>query len=265
MSPSPRYEMAPLGQLHTEWRTLSRSAAATDALHRLADRDPSLHRLVHGPSPASASARGASSPPNCPTAHDLIDYMHAATGRRRREEAAALVRLMLREGPIDPLIPRFLTQALVPGLLAVATKLQWGKGGDWTERSDFFAELLSVTWLVLDEWGGQDRPYAVLDLLSAIRCRMRRLLFRAKELHSHEVQADTEVLSAQPVPSETDLEQLARILLEQRANGMPTEDVEVLYAKHVLGYSIAELATVTGRNRRVLYARRDRGQRRLCA
>jgi hypothetical protein len=41
--------------------------------------------------------------------------------------------------------------------------------------------------------------------------------------------------------------------------------VQVLYAQHVLGFSIAELAAVTGRDRRVLYGRRDRGLRRICA
>ena len=46
---------------------------------------------------------------------------------------------------------------------------------------------------------------------------------------------------------------------------MRTDDVQVLYTHHVMGYSIAELATLTGRDRRALYARRDRGQRRLCA
>ena len=46
---------------------------------------------------------------------------------------------------------------------------------------------------------------------------------------------------------------------------MRAEDVEVLYAHHVLGFSIAELAKVTGRDRRSLYAGRDRGLRRLCA
>jgi hypothetical protein len=46
---------------------------------------------------------------------------------------------------------------------------------------------------------------------------------------------------------------------------MRPEDVEVLYAHHVLGYSIAELAVVTGRDRRSLYVGRDRGQRRVCA
>ena len=67
--------------------------------------------------------------------------------------------------------------ALVPGLIIVARKLQWGKGGDWRDGSEFFGDVLATTWLVLQEWSGQDRPYAVLDLLSAIRCRLRRQLF----------------------------------------------------------------------------------------
>ena len=46
---------------------------------------------------------------------------------------------------------------------------------------------------------------------------------------------------------------------------MRRDEVQVLYAHHVLGYSMAELAALTGRDRRALYARRDRGQRRLCA
>jgi DNA-directed RNA polymerase specialized sigma24 family protein len=64
---------------------------------------------------------------------------------------------------------------------------------------------------------------------------------------------------------ETDLETLARTLIQLRREGMRAEDVEVIYAQHVLGFSIAELASVTGRDRRALYARRDRGLRRLHA
>ena len=64
---------------------------------------------------------------------------------------------------------------------------------------------------------------------------------------------------------ETDLEELARLLIDLRREGMRPDEVQVLYAYHVLGYSIAELSTLTGRDRRALYARRDRGQRRLCA
>jgi DNA-directed RNA polymerase specialized sigma24 family protein len=46
---------------------------------------------------------------------------------------------------------------------------------------------------------------------------------------------------------------------------MPLDEAQVLYAHAVLGYSIAELAGLTGRDRRGLYTRRDRARRRLCA
>ena len=108
--------------------------------------------------------------------------MRRASGRAQREEAARLVRVLLREADADPFIGRMLVQALLPGLVTVAGKLRWGQGGDWQDGEEFFGELLATTWLVLREWAGQDRPYAVLDLLSAIRCRLRRQLFRAKDL-----------------------------------------------------------------------------------
>lgn len=257
MPPATRRQILPIQQLTTEWHTLGRSAPAVRALHRLAESDQELARLVHG--------SGPSEPSRCPTPYDLIDHMRLARGRVGREKAAAVVRVMLREAAADPLIVRFLLQALVPGLLAVAGRLQWGQGGDWEDGNDFFGELLSTTWVVLDEWSGQDRPFAVLDLLSAVRCRMRRQLFRAKDHRLSQARLTTEVVSTSTASSETDLEQLARTLIDLRRHGMRAEEVEVLYAHHVLGFSISELAKITGRERRALYLRRDRGQRRLCA
>jgi hypothetical protein len=261
MPPQTRHRILPIDQLNSEWRTLGRSAAAVRALHYLADRDPTFSVLVRG------ATVGLSAPqaPRCGTPCDVIDYMRQATGSRAREEAAALIRTMLREAPGDALIVRFLIQALLPGLLTVAKRLRWGQGGDWDDGSEFFSEMLSISWTVLFEWSGQDRPYAVLDLLSAIRCRMRRQLFHAKEQRQLQVQMTPGVSEPRATNSETDLEVLARTLIDLRREGMRPEDVEVLYAHHVLGFSIAELATVTGHDRRSLYARRDRGLRRLCA
>jgi DNA-directed RNA polymerase specialized sigma24 family protein len=160
-----------------------------------------------------------------------------------------------------------LVQALIPGLVTVAGKLQWGRGGDWQDGEEFFGELLSTTWVVLQEWSGQDRPYAVLDLLSAIRCRLRRQLFRSKDDVTRSIPVGSEPGASGPAVArpETDLEELARILIELDGEGMRRDEVQVLYAHHVLGYSMAELASMTGRDRRSLYTRRDRGQRRLCA
>jgi DNA-directed RNA polymerase specialized sigma24 family protein len=218
--------------------------------------------LVHGSPPPASGHRVA---PPCPSPYDLIEHMREAKGSRGREEAAGLIRVMLREAGLDPLIIRCLIQALLPGLLTIARRLRWGQGGDWDDGSEFFSETLSTTWLVLMDWAGQDRPYAVLDLLSAIRCRMRRQLFRAKDVRQSQVPMTPGVREPRATHAQTDLEVLARTLIDLRHEGMRAEDVEVLYAHHVLGYSIAELASVTGRDRRSLYVGRDRGRRRLCA
>jgi hypothetical protein len=260
--PSPtRHRILPIEQLNSEWRTLGRSKAALHALHLLADRDQAVSLLVRGTTDGSRPAV----PPPCASPCELIDYMRRASGSRAREEAAALIRIMLREAPCDALIVRFLIQALLPGLLTIAKRLRWGQGGDWDDGSEFFSETLSITWIVLFEWSGQDRPYAVLDLLSAIRCRIRRQLFRARDHSQLQVQVTPGVSEPTAPHSETDLEVLARALIDLRRDGMRAEDVEVLYAHHVLGFSISELAKVTGRDRRSLYARRERGLRRLCA
>jgi DNA-directed RNA polymerase specialized sigma24 family protein len=191
--------------------------------------------------------------------------MRRATGRVQREEAARVVRVLLREAGTDPFIPRLLVQALVPGLISVAGKLRWGRGGDWQDGEEFFCELLATTWCVIEEWAGQDRPYAVGDLLSAIRCRARRQLFRAKEMASRVIAMGEEDVMDRGTTAQTLLDELARAVIDERGQGMPLDEAQVLYGHNVLGYSIAELAALTGRDRRGLYTRRNRARNRLCA
>ncbi|MGP0032218.1 MAG: hypothetical protein ACLPVF_17160 [Acidimicrobiales bacterium] len=255
--PPPRQRIAPIEHLNAEWRTLGRSPEAVRVLHQLAARDPELSRLVHGTDPDG--------PAPCPTPYDLIAFMGRASGRPRREQAAELVRVLLREARLDPLVGRFLLQALVPGMLTIAGRLRWGQGGGWEDGSEFFTELVSVTWEVVRDWAGQDRPFAVLDLLSAARCRIRRQLFRERDRRRLHVRLTPAAVAQRTAPSETGLEELTRTLIDLRRRGLRDEEVEVLYAQYVLGFSISELAAKTGRDRRGLYARRDRGQRRLCA
>ena len=255
--PTSRQPLITIEQLNAEWSTLGRSSPAVQVLHALAERDHGLCRLVHGVHPGDS--------PASPTPYDVIEWMSNASGTQRREQAARLVRVLLREGQLDPLVSRFLLQALIPGMLTIAGRLRWGRGGSWEDGNEFFAELVSITWEVLHDWAGQDRPFAVLDLLSAARCRIRRQLFRERDLHKLQVRLTPDAVATRTAPSETALEELARTLLHLRQRGLRAEEVEVMYAQHVLGYSISELAAVTGRDRRALYARRDRGQRRLCA
>ncbi|HWD55259.1 MAG TPA: hypothetical protein VG346_09050 [Acidimicrobiales bacterium] len=251
---SQRPRAAVIDQMAAEWRTIGRTADAVRALQAVAVRDPGLALLVFG------DERGG--PPLCRTPCDLVAHMRRASGRAARDEAARLVRVLLREAGTDPFVLRLLVQVLVPGLVAVAGKLRWGQGGDWQDGEEFFGELLSTAWCVVTEWAGQDRRYAVLDLLSAIRCRLRRQLFRSKDLAARIVASGSPERSA---PSETLLDELARAVIDQHRDGAPAEELQVLYGHSVLGYSMAELADLTGRDRRGLYTRRDRARRRLCA
>ena len=165
----------------------------------------------------------------------------------------------------DPFVGRMLVQVLLPGLVTVAGKLRWGQGGEWQDGEEFFGEL-----------AGDDvaRPAGMGRAGPPLR--------RARPPLRHPLPPAAPALPRQGprragrparrrrgrravLPPETDLEELARILVDLHRAGMRTDDVQVLYAHHVLGYSIAELAAMTGRDRRALYARRDRGQRRLCA
>lgn len=248
---------AVIDQMTVEWQSIGRTALAVTALREVADRDPGLGRLVFG------EADGA--PARCPTPYDLVTHMRRATGRVEREEAARLVRVLLREAGADPFIPRLLVQALLPGLISVAGKLQWGRGGDWQDGEEFFCELLATTWCVIEEWAGQDRAYAVRDLLSAIRCRVRRQLFRAKDMSAFVVGVDPEGVPDRGATAETVLDELARAVIDEHGQGMPLDEAQVLYGHSVLGYSIAELAVLIGRDRRGLYTRRARARQRLCA
>jgi hypothetical protein len=251
-----RRRIVPIDQLNAEWRSLGRSPEAVRALHALTRRDPDLDRLVHGAGPGR--------PATYPTPFDLIVFMGRASGRKRREQAAAAIRVLLREADADPLVSRILLQALIPGMVTIAGRLRWGQGGGWEDGNAFFTELISITWEVLSDWSGQDRPFAVIDLLSAARCRIRRQLFRERDLSRLHVSLGTDVVERRTVRSETELEQVTRALLDLRDRGMRTEEVELVYAQHVLGFTISELATVTGRDRRSLYTRRDRAHRLLC-
>jgi hypothetical protein len=253
-SPTPHHTDL-IDLLNAEWQSIGRSPGAVRALTGVARRDPALGRLVLG-TPRH--------PAPCPTPVTVVEHMRRASGRRQREDAAGLIRVLLREAGSDPFIGRMLVQALIPGLISVASVLKWGDGGEWCDGDEFFAELISTTWLVVQEWAGQDRAYAVLDLLSAIRCRLRRHLLRSKELSSRLLPLESADYD-RDVRNETDLEELARILINLHSEGMDHDEVQLLYAQHVLGYTIAELAVTSSRERRALYTRRDRGQRRLCA
>jgi hypothetical protein len=242
--------LRPIDQLDRDWAAQRRSSASRTALRRLADAEPAIAEVG---------------------AVDLGDLVAALRGDRDRRafdrgRAPALLQAMLRSQHVHPLVPRAILQAILPGLVSIARRLSWGSGGEWDDGGAFFVDALTTAWEVIVEWSGEDRDYAVLDILSAVRCRLRRQLLRHRARIERTIpSADPDVAIATPRVGQSDLDELARAIDDVTGHGLDAADAAVLYAHRVLGYTMTELAKLTGRSRRHLGDRRERAVQALTA
>jgi len=261
--------LRPMTLLERDWEAMRHSPASRTALDRLSAAEPLVATLG---------------------AHDLGELVELlrtspradapmAMGKTRPEKRmsdgasvdpdlpAAVVRAMLRSAHVHPLIPRALVQSLAPGLLSVGRRLAWGTGGEWPDSDAFLADAVATAWEIVTEWAGEDRRYAVLDLLSAVRCRLRRRLLRHRRQMDHvgEPIEDVEARAAGRYSMSSDLDHLATAIDSAWGRELTQSDAAVLYAHRVLGYSLTELAALTGRSRRFLGEHRDRATQALTA
>jgi hypothetical protein len=247
--------LRPLDRLAQDWEARRRSQASRDALRALARAEPDVARVRAADLGDLVEALIGSSGAAGPTGRGLPE----------RDCAGALFRATLRSEHVHPMVSRALVQALVPGLVGVARRLTWGKGGEWESQGAFFVDAITTAWEVVEGWSGQDRAYAVLDVLSAVRCRLRRRIRRHHDLQmSERLASDDERLSESAAPAGSDAEELARAI-EREGRALDPGDAAVLYAHRVLGYSLSEIAACSGHSRRFLAARRDRAASALIA
>ncbi|HEX4083167.1 MAG TPA: hypothetical protein VHX40_09410 [Acidimicrobiales bacterium] len=244
--------LQPINRLDADWRATRRSAASKDALRQLAAAEEVVAALCL----ADLGDLG-----------DLVDALRHPKDAADRARAARVIQAMLRSQGVHPLVPRAVLQAILPGLVSIARRLSWGAGGDWNSGGAFFVDLLTTAWEVVVEWAGDDRDYAVLDLLSAIRCRLRRQLLSQRAGHERVVPGlDGDVVA--PVPwrnGGSDLDELARTIDELAGNGLDPIDAAILYGNGVLGMTITELSQMTGMSRRHLGGRRQRALHEIVA
>ena len=231
----PRHDFThhPIDQLHADWAGCCHTQAARQAASALAAAEPDI------------ALTGATD------LGELVDWLETRQGARERAQAAAVIRAMIRSQSLDPLVPRTLLQAVLPGLVGVARRLSWGSGGEWRDGGQFFGDVVTTAWEVICDWSGDDRPYAVLDLLSAVRCRLRRQV----ERHRQALARAGDALEEDRVPTVglssgfSDLDVLARSIDELEGAGLDPIDGAILYGNRVLGLSIAELAERSGLSR----------------
>jgi hypothetical protein len=204
-----------LTALREEWTRLGRTSSARDALTRLRAHDGDVV-------PAWVV--------------DLAGLVAALEPRGGLEpvERAYVVRALLAASD-DPVLRRCLLQTLLPGIIAVARALRFGDGVADDPRT-FLAEALTEAVELLCDWAGQRRDYAAGDLLAALRCRLRRRLLADKSRRSE--------LVVVPERASGDDGALVRRLAVAAAAGVT--DVDLLYARCVLGHGAQELAAATG-------------------
>lgn len=234
-----------------DWQAKSRSLDSRRALARLAEAEEVVAAL-------GVADLG-----------ELVAWLRRSETVEERRRAALVIQAMVRSQSVHPMVAQAVLQSIVPGLVAVARRLRWGAGGDWDGAGSFLADAVATAWEVIVEWSGQDRDYAVLDLLSAIRCRLRRQLLRqraGRERLAFGVDLDL-VPGARSTGGASGPDELARAI-ERLGDRLDPLDAALLYANRVLGLSITELARLSGRTRRYVAGRRDRaaeGLHRECA
>jgi len=225
---SPREASDVLSALRSEWRQLGRTPAARRALASL--------RATHG----QVVPRGEV---------DLLGLVTSLEPRGGLDQLARarLVAALLARAE-DPMLRRCLLQTLLPGIVSVARALQFGEGIADDPRT-FLADALTEAHELLGDWAGQHRTYAAPDLLGALRCRLRRRMLADKARRLELTAAVPERAGA----ADADASGLVRALASAAVAGV--SDVDLLYARCVLGYSAIELATAVGTTTGVLRRR----------
>jgi hypothetical protein len=194
-----------------------------------------------------------------------LGHLIARVGESRSRSSAqqsAIISALLARVSEHPLCPLLVLYALLPGLLGVGRRLTWGRGGEWRDREEFLCDLFSCAFDVIGDFGGQSRPYALLDLLDATRSRMRRRLlahrrFRTRHLLDHTCENSFDVNAMD--------EALRSFVHHATELHLSKSQKALLYGIDVLGYTLTELSAASGIDRRVLGAEHRRAGKEMVA
>ena len=213
--------------LRIEWLTLGTTRASRTACCRLGACEPVVAGL------------------GVENLAELVSALSPSSLRLTRNDAAGVIAAMVRGAQIDPLIPRAIVQALIPGVLALSRRIDTANG-PWSDLDAFYADAISVLWELTSRWAGSDRPYAAGDLLAGVRTRLRTLQ-KSECRHRSRQSGDPAALdhvAASVGPSGEEL--LANVLGDATGYGLKIADAAVIYATRVLGLSINEVADLAG-------------------
>lgn len=232
-------------RLSRQWDAVAHASASREALHALAAAETCAAKL------------GVT---------DLGELVDALRGSRRSlspAQADRVVAAMVARQDLDPLIGLAVVVTLLPGLVMVGRRLEWGGGGPWGHPEAFSGELVSVAWEVVADWRGRRREFIVPALLGAVRKR----LVRQGEAWRRELagRGDPDDLEQMAGPSLSAAEELARALDAATGPVLSRREAAIIYGHRVLGLPMTELSAMTGESRQSLDRRQRAAESRLCA
>jgi hypothetical protein len=214
-------------QLRNEWRAIGTSRISRTVCDRLAGREPVIARL------------------DVDDLAGLVSALSLSSAALSRNEAAALIGAMLHSATVDPLIPRAIIQALIPGILGLAGRMD-ATAPPWNDLDAFYGDAVSCLFEQITAWAGTLRPYAAGDLLSGVRTKLRTLQISEARHRTRRLETSDglDVMPGSIGPSGEEL--LAASIIEAAGDGLMTSEGAVLYATRVLGLPLVEVAELTG-------------------
>jgi hypothetical protein len=176
---------------------------------------------------------------------ELVAALSPTSGGLSRDEAASVIAAMLHSATLDPLIPRAIIQALIPGILGLARRID-ATAPPWNDLDAFYGDAVSCLFEQITTWSGTRRPYAAGDLLSGVRTKLRTLQMSERRHRSRRLDSSDalEALPGSIGPSGEEL--LAASIHEAAGEGLAASEGAVLYATRVLGLPLVEVAELTG-------------------
>lgn len=234
-----------MSELDREWAAIAHSKESARAFALAAEADPVI------------GASGASD------LGGLVAQVRPGPDRRAPVERGRLVASLLATAPLHPLLVRATVQAVAPALPRELVKLGSTLRA-WASLDDALTEALAVLSMVVVEWAGQDRAFACGDMLSAVRCRIRRQALAELSLRNRQVTPLGHLESAVD-RGRSGIDELAAVLADPATSGLCPADAALVSLVGVYGYHVAEVARMTGQGRRSLTRRIERAQRCLVA
>jgi hypothetical protein len=200
----------------------------------------------------------------------VADLEDVLARRKKPEQAQEILAALAALSPTDETARRVLLQALVPGLLRLATTVGYGD-------RDTLNDIMSLAWERIATYPSTRHGDVAANVLLDVRKRYQQLreIEQPRKRHhrdpvtDHQAPASDDTIAEQlaPVPSAEDEAMqyvaLGELVAAQRDGVISKQALRVIVQTRVLERTVAEVAGQSGTSRNTVVSWRFRAERRL--